>query len=266
MAPGRKKIYAIVRNGGRQYRVEPDQLIDVDRLPAEVGSTVELADVLLIAGNGDVRVGQPRLEGARVIAEVVEHGRGPKIIVFKYKAKTRYHRRRGHRQGYTRLAVRQILTAEGPLKAEEKPKRRRAAKAEAKAEAKPARRTRARKPEPEVETAEGPPKAEEKPKRRRVAKAEVKAEAKPARRTRARKPEPEVETAEGPPKAEEKPKRRRVAKAEAKAEAKPARRTRARKPEPEAETARPTRRTRARKPATEGAAEKTKEETPKSGE
>ncbi len=134
---------------------------------------VELNDVLLIAGNGEVRVGRPRLEGARVIAEVVEHGRDRKIIVFKYKSKTRYRRRHGHRQGYTRLAVRQILTAEGPPKAEEKPKRRRVAKAEAK----PARRTRARKAKPEAETAEGPPKAEEKPKRRRVAKTEAKAEA-----------------------------------------------------------------------------------------
>ncbi len=137
---------------------------------------VELNDVLLIAGNGEVRVGRPRLEGARVIAEVVEHGRDRKIIVFKYKSKTRYRRRRGHRQGYTRLAVRQILTAEGPPKAEEKPKRRRVAKAEAKAEAevKPTRRTRARKPEPEAET---------------VALVEApEADAKPARRTRARKP------------------------------------------------------------------------------
>ncbi len=83
------KIYAIVRSGGKQYRVEPEQLIDVDSLPAEVGSTVEMTDVLLIAGNGDVKVGQPVLEGARVIAEVVEQGRGPKRIVFKYKAKTR---------------------------------------------------------------------------------------------------------------------------------------------------------------------------------
>ncbi len=137
---------------------------------------VELDDVLLIAGNGEVRVGRPRLEGARVIAEVVEHGRDRKIIVFKYKSKTRYRRRRGHRQGYTRLAVRQILTAEGPPKAEEKPKRRRVAKAEAKAEAeaKPTRRTRARKPEPEAETV-APVEAPE-------------ADAKPARRTRARKP------------------------------------------------------------------------------
>ena len=108
--------------------VEPDQLVDVDRMPVEVGSTVELDDVLLISANGDVHIGRPRVDGARVIAEVVDHGRDPKIVVFKYKAKTRYRRRRGHRQGYTRLAVRQILTAEGAIGAEEeKPKRRRRA-------------------------------------------------------------------------------------------------------------------------------------------
>jgi large subunit ribosomal protein L21 len=186
------KIYAIVRTGGKQYRVEPEQLIDVDSLPAEVGSTVEMTDVLLIAGNGDVKVGRPVLEGARVIAEVVEQGRGPKIIVFKYKAKTRYRRRRGHRQGYTRLVVRQILTAEGPPEAEEKPKRRRPSKAEA--EPKPARRTRARKPKAEA----APVEAEEKPARRtrtRKPKAEaapVEAEAKPAPRTR--KPTAKSET------------------------------------------------------------------------
>ena len=154
-------IYAIVRTGGKQYRVEPEQLIDVDSLPAEVGSTVEMTDVLLIAGNGDVKIGRPVLEGARVIAEVVEQGRGPKIIVFKYKSKTRYRRRRGHRQGYTRLVVRQILTAEKPPEAEEKPARRTRArwpKAEAapvgarEAEAKPAPRTRARKPAAKGET------------------------------------------------------------------------------------------------------------------
>lgn len=194
MTPRRKEIYAIVRNGGKQYRVEPDQLIDVDPLPAQVGSTVELEDVLLIAGNGDIRVGQPRVEGARVIAEVVEHGRGPKVIVFKYKAKTRYRRRRGHRQGYTRLVVRQILAAE------ERPKRRRPAKAEARAERKPARRARPRKPEPEAEAAEAtaaPVEASEagakpaRPTRPRKAEAEqpeTAVEAKPARRARARKP------------------------------------------------------------------------------
>jgi large subunit ribosomal protein L21 len=171
------EIYAIVRSGGKQYRVEPEQLLDVDSLPAEVGSTVEITDVLLIAGNGDVKVGRPVLEGARVIAEVVEQGRGPKIIVFKYKAKTRYRRRRGHRQGYTRLVVRQILTAEGTPEAEEKPKRRRPSKA--KAEKKPASRTRTRKPKAEAKAT--PVEAQG-------------AEAKPAPRTRARKPTAKSET------------------------------------------------------------------------
>ncbi len=174
-------IYAIVRSGGKQYRVEPEQLIDVDSLPAEVGSTVEMTDVLLIAGNGDVKVGRPVLEGARVIAEVVEQGRGPKIIVFKYKSKTRYRRPRGHRQGYTRLVVRQILTAGESPEAEEKPKRRRPSKAEA--EPKPARRTRARKPKAEVEAT--PVEAQG-------------AKAKPAPRTRARRPTAKGETKKPP--------------------------------------------------------------------
>lgn len=198
------KIYAIVRSGGKQYRVEPEQLIDVDSLPAEVGSTVEMTDVLLIAGNGAVKIGQPVLEGARIIAEVVEQGRGPKIIVFKYKPKTRYRRRRGHRQGYTRLVVRQILTAESPPEAEEKPKRRRPSKAEA--EEKPARRTRARKPKAEA--------------------APVEAEEKPARQTRARRPKAEAEAT--PVEARE-------------AEAKPAPRTRARRPSAKSETKKPKR-------------------------
>ena len=198
------KIYAIVRSGGKQYRVEPEQLIDVDSLPAEVGSTVEMTDVLLIAGNGAVKIGQPVLEGARIIAEVVEQGRGPKIIVFKYKPKTRYRRRRGHRQGYTRLVVRQILTAETPPEAEEKPKRRRPSKAEA--EEKPARRTRARKPKAEA--------------------APVEAEEKPARQTRARRPKAEAEAT--PVEARE-------------AEAKPAPRTRARGPSAKSETKKPKR-------------------------
>ncbi len=91
--------------------MEPRQLIDVERIPAAVGSTVELTDVLLVANdNGDITVGAPLVEGARVIARVVAQGRGPKVVVFKYKAKTRYRRKRGHRQPYTRLVIEQILT------------------------------------------------------------------------------------------------------------------------------------------------------------
>ena len=194
----------------------------MDSISAEGGSTVELSDVLLIASNGDVRVGRPTIEGARVIAEVVEHGRDRKIIVFKYKAKTRYRRRRGHRQGYTRLAVRQIVTAEGVIEAEAKPKSR----APAKAAAKPARRARKTEPEAAAPAAEAVP----------VEAAPVEApavEAKPARRTRDSKAAagPEAAVAEAP------------SSEASKAQAKPARRTRAPKAEPEApaETEKPKR-------------------------
>ncbi len=134
-------IYSVVRSGGKQYRVEPGQVIEVDKLPAEVGSTVELNDVLLVADNGDVRVGTPTVEGARVVAEVLEHGRGKKLLVFKYKAKTRYRRKRGHRQGYTRLAIRRIVTgpeaeAQEPAVEQTKPKRARAVAAKPKVAAK----------------------------------------------------------------------------------------------------------------------------------
>ena len=191
----------------------------MDAISAEVGSTVELSDVLLIARNGDVRVGRPTIEGASVIAEVVEHGRDRKIIVFKYKAKTRYRRRRGHRQGYTRLAVRQIVTTEGVIEGEAKPKRR----APAKATAKPARRARKPQAEPEALAAEAP--SVEAPPVEAAA-----AEPKPARRAHARKPATAPEaTVEAP-----------AVEAE---EAKPARRTRVRKAEPEtpAETEKPKR-------------------------
>ena len=171
--PRRKPIYAIVRASGRQYRVEPDQLLDVDLLPAEVGSTVELTDVLLLGDDGDIRVGTPTVEGARVLAEVVEHGRDKKLIVFKYKAKTRYRRKQGHRQGYTRLAIKRILTGEEPAAeaapaVEVEPKPKRAAR----------RRVKSAVPAAEAETATAEAVAETAveaaPRRpRRTAKAEV---------------------------------------------------------------------------------------------
>jgi large subunit ribosomal protein L21 len=83
-------------------------VLDVDRLEADVGARVELTDVLLLSESGRAVVGTPTVADARVVAEVVEHGRDKKILVFKYKNKTRYRRRRGHRQDYTRLAIKQI--------------------------------------------------------------------------------------------------------------------------------------------------------------
>lgn len=107
-------------------------MLDIDRIQAEVGSTIELKDVLLLGGAGDVRVGTPIVDGASVVAEVLEHGRDKKILVFKYKNKTRYRRRFGHRQDFTRLAIRQILADGQVVEVAEKPKRPARKKAEAK--------------------------------------------------------------------------------------------------------------------------------------
>ena len=106
---GGNDIYAIVRTGGKQYRVSPGDTIDVDRLTADEGSTVELDEVLLVADESGVKVGEPTVEGARVIAEVVGEKKDKKILVFKYKRKVRYRRKKGHRQLHTRLAVKDVV-------------------------------------------------------------------------------------------------------------------------------------------------------------
>ncbi len=103
-------MYAIVETGGKQYRVKPGDTVAVERLTGEPGESLDLGRVLLVAGNGDeARVGSPGVEGAIVRAEVVEHIRGEKIIVFRYKSKVRYRRKTGHRQSLTRLRITDIL-------------------------------------------------------------------------------------------------------------------------------------------------------------
>jgi len=101
--------YAIVQTGGKQYKVSSGETIDVAYLPAAEGSAIELDQVLLVADGERVRVGTPTVEGAKVIAEVLGDGKGKKIIVFKYKPKVRYRRMKGHRQLYTRLAIKEIV-------------------------------------------------------------------------------------------------------------------------------------------------------------
>lgn len=103
--------FAIVQTGGKQHRVEPGQIIEVEKLPIEEGQTVELADVLLVSDDSGVRQGRPLVEGAKVIGTVVKQTRGKKIIVFKYKPKTRYRKKTGHRQSITRIAIQDIVTS-----------------------------------------------------------------------------------------------------------------------------------------------------------
>lgn len=101
-------MYAIIRAGGRQYRVEEGRYLDVDKLPYEEGDEIKIDEVLLI-GNGDETViGQPHVEGASVKATVMEQWRDKKVIVYKYNQRTNYRRKKSHRHHYTRLMIDKI--------------------------------------------------------------------------------------------------------------------------------------------------------------
>ncbi len=97
-------MFAIVKTGGKQYRVAQGDTLVVDRLDAEEGATVELDQVLLVAGDS-VRIGTPVVEGAKVTARVVGHHKGPKVITFKYRPRKRYRKRRGFRHSHTTLEI-----------------------------------------------------------------------------------------------------------------------------------------------------------------
>lgn len=109
----REKIYAVIETGGKQYKVAPGQVIQVERLSVEKGEQVELDKVLLVADQDKVQVGRPLVDGAKVVAEALGEEKGDKVIVFKYKPKVRYRRKKGHRQLYTRLAIKDILSGKG---------------------------------------------------------------------------------------------------------------------------------------------------------
>jgi len=98
-------VYAIIRTGGKQYRVKPGDVVRVERLAGEVGSSVTLGSVLLVAGEGEPRVGCPLLDGVSVVGTVVDQDRDAKVRVFKYKKRKHYRRTRGHRQSFTAVRI-----------------------------------------------------------------------------------------------------------------------------------------------------------------
>ena len=100
--------YAIFRTGGKQYRVKPGDTLDVELLPNAVDTVAEFGEVLAVSNGGELTVGAPSVPGARIVARVQSHYRDRKLMVYKYKAKTRYRRKRGHRQPYTRLLIQDI--------------------------------------------------------------------------------------------------------------------------------------------------------------
>ena len=100
--------YAVIRTGGKQYRVSPGDLLRVERLEGDVGTAVEFAEVLLAAADDAVRIGTPLVSGARVRGTIVAQGRDRKILIFKKKRRKNYRRRRGHRQSITTVRVTEI--------------------------------------------------------------------------------------------------------------------------------------------------------------
>lgn len=101
-------MYAIIETGGKQYRVQEGDVITVEKLDVNAGDKVELDKVLVLSDDNGLKVGTPYVEGAKVIAEAVENGKGKKVIIFKYKAKKDYRKKQGHRQPYTMIEIKSL--------------------------------------------------------------------------------------------------------------------------------------------------------------
>ena len=165
-------MYAVIKTGGKQYRVAANDLIKVERIDGTPGEIVELGQVLLVSGEAGIEIGSPLVSGATVAAEVVGHVRGDRIIIFKKRRRHHYRRRNGHRQDLTALRITEILT--GGKKPD---KKKVAAKPEAKAEAPAKSEAKAAAPKA------APKKAEAKAPAKKPA-ARAKAPAKPKPRTK----------------------------------------------------------------------------------
>jgi large subunit ribosomal protein L21 len=149
-------MFAVIRTGGKQYRVAPNDIIEIEKIAGKPGDIVELAEVILLGGEGGPKTGSPTIAGALVAAEVIEQRRSDKITVFKKKRRANYRRKKGHRQELTTLRITEILTdGKKPSKQAAKPDPKKAEKkaaeaqpAEKKAAAKPARKRTAKAAKP----------------------------------------------------------------------------------------------------------------------
>lgn len=103
-------MYAVIESGGKQYKVQPGDTVVLEKLVGGVGEAVEFDRVLLVADETQVAVGRPVVEGAKVSGEIVEHGLGDKLIVYKFRRRKNYRRKTGHRQAYTAVKINQVTT------------------------------------------------------------------------------------------------------------------------------------------------------------
>ena len=104
-------MYAVIKTGGKQYRVAAEEVLTVEKIAGDAGSTVEFTEVLMLAGSGEPKVGKPLLSGAKVTAEVVEQGRARKVIAFKKRRRKNSRCKRGHRQEQTTIRIKEIIGA-----------------------------------------------------------------------------------------------------------------------------------------------------------
>jgi len=157
-------MFAVIRTGGKQYRVAPNDIIEIEKIAGNPGDIIELAEVILLGGDGGPKTGNPTIQGALVAAEVIEQKRGEKIVVFKKKRRANYRRKAGHRQELTALRITEILTdGKKPFKAVPKPEAKKAEKkSEAKAEAKAKPEAKPAKKETKPAAKKPPAKAKEK--------------------------------------------------------------------------------------------------------
>ena len=104
-------MYAVIKTGGKQYRVAPGETLKVESLPVEVGGSISFDEVLLVADGDSVKVGTPAVAGGSVKAEVTAHGRGDKIRIIKHRRRKHYHKEQGHRQNFTAVRITEIVGA-----------------------------------------------------------------------------------------------------------------------------------------------------------
>jgi large subunit ribosomal protein L21 len=104
-------MYAVIKTGGKQYRVAANETLTLEKVEGEAGSTIEFNEVLMIGGNGEPKIGAPTVAGAKVTAELVEQTRGPKLIAFKKRRRKNSRRKRGHRQDLTTVRIKEIVGA-----------------------------------------------------------------------------------------------------------------------------------------------------------
>ena len=102
-------MYAVIKTGGKQYRVAADEVVTIEKITGEAGATVEFSDVLMVGGSGDAKIGTPGIAGAKVTAEIVEQGRAAKVIAFKKRRRKNSRRKRGHRQEQTTVRIKEII-------------------------------------------------------------------------------------------------------------------------------------------------------------